>query len=328
MMAPAMTQGFFSLTPERVLEAVEAAGHRTTGLAWALPSLENRVYEVELEEGGERGARKVVKFYRPGRWSRETILDEHRTLAGLLAAEIPVCAPEGFPGGTTLDRTADGIWFAVFPKMGGRSPDELAPDQLEELGRLLGRIHNVTASLGLAHRPALSPATYGTEGLELILAGARLPPGLRARYEDAVRRLVAAGEARWRELEVETFPIHADCHKGNLLAGRDGWFFLDFDDLAVGPAVQDFWLMLPARVTDCPREVEALVKGYETMRAFDARTLGLVEALRALRYVRYAAWVLGRWEDPAFPRTFPAFGTEAYWEGQYADLLEQLNAIG
>ena len=316
-----MTSGFFSLTPDRVLAAVEAAGHRTTGLCWALPSLENRVYEVELEDR----RRLVAKFYRPGRWSRETIVDEHVTLNSLREAEIPVCAPDTFPDGRTLQETADGILFAVFPRMGGRSPDELSVDQLVELGRLLGRIHNVTASLGLRHRPVLSPATYGTECLETILARAALPPGLKARYEDAVRRLVDEGVRRW--LDVETFAIHADCHKGNLLAGRDGWFFLDFDDMAVGPAAQDFWLLLPARARDCPREVEALVSGYEQMRELDRRGLGLIEVLRGLRYVRYAAWVLQRWDDPSFPRAFPYFGTESYWEQQYADVMEQVRAL-
>ena len=65
---------FFSLTPDRVLAAVEESGSETTGLCYALNSLENRVYEVELEDR----SRLVAKFYRPGRWSRETILAEHR----------------------------------------------------------------------------------------------------------------------------------------------------------------------------------------------------------------------------------------------------------
>jgi Ser/Thr protein kinase RdoA (MazF antagonist) len=210
--------------------------------------------------------------------------------------------------------------------MGGRSPDELAPEQLLELGRLLGRIHNVTASLGLRHRPTLSPETYGLGCLETILERAALPPGLRGRYDSAVRRLIDVGVSLW--VDLETFPIHADCHKGNLLFGREGWFFLDFDDMAVGPPAQDFWLLLPARPADCPRELEALVAGYETMRDFDRRTIALVEVLRGLRYVRYAAWVTQRWDDPSFPRAFPHFGTEGYWEQQCADLTEQLMVLG
>ena len=122
---------FFSLTPDAVLAAVEAAGHVTTGLCYALNSLENRVYEVECEEAG----RLIVKFYRPGRWSRPTIEDEHRLLAALQEAEIPVCAPQPLPGGHTLGSTAEGIYFAVFPKTGGRSPDELRGDDFVQIGR-------------------------------------------------------------------------------------------------------------------------------------------------------------------------------------------------
>src|SRR5205809_3419038 len=41
---------FFSLTPNRVLEAVEVGGLRCTGRCLPLRAFENRVYEVELED--------------------------------------------------------------------------------------------------------------------------------------------------------------------------------------------------------------------------------------------------------------------------------------
>ncbi|MCC6746765.1 MAG: serine/threonine protein kinase [Deltaproteobacteria bacterium] len=309
---------FFSLTPERVLEAVEQSGHATTGLCYALNSLENRVYEVELEDR----RRLVGKFYRPGRWSRETILDEHRLLAALVEAEIPVCAPTAFEDGGTLRTTPEGIFFALFPRTGGRCPDELPEGDLEQIGRLLGRIHNVSAHLVLRNRPDISPEVYGRKALAVIEERTQMPAGLRARYADAVKRLVEHGERRWQELT--TFVVHGDCHRGNLLRGREGFFFLDFDDMGRGPAVQDFWLVLPARPVHCPADVDALLRGYEQFRPFDRRELRLIEVLRGLRYVRYAAWIAARWEDPSFPRAFPQFGTESYWEGQYVDLQEQL----
>jgi len=40
-----------------------------TGLATALPSYINRVYEFQTVEG----TRLIAKFYRPGRWSREAL---------------------------------------------------------------------------------------------------------------------------------------------------------------------------------------------------------------------------------------------------------------
>ncbi len=312
---------FFSLTPDRVLAAVEEGGSETTGLCYALNSLENRVYEVELEDR----SRVVAKFYRPGRWSRETILDEHRALHALEDNEISVIAPSPFADGETLHTLAEGIHFTLFPRRGGRAPDDLTLDDFEQLGRLTARIHNVTASLGLQARPGLSPATYGTQALATILEKASLSPGVRARYSDAVRRLVDVATPRFAE--ARQIPIHADFHRGNVLRTPQGWLVLDFDDMAHGPAVQDFWLILPGRPRDVPQEVEALVKGYEQFRELDRAELGLVEMLRALRYVRYAAWIAQRWEDPAFKRAFPDWGTDRYWEAQLADINEQLMLV-
>ena len=328
---------FFSLTPDAVLDAVERSGLRTTGLCYPLNSLENRVYEVEVEDEdgdaeGDGRRRLVGKFYRPGRWSRETILDEHRMLAALTEAEVPVCAPTANAFGSTLHRTPSGIEYALFPRTGGRSPEELDTSQLEQLGRLLGRIHNVGAGLALPHRPRITPDTSGRECVALIEAHVErhggMPPGLAHRYRDAATRLIEGAERRYAGVPLH--PIHGDCHKGNLLLGRDGWFFLDFDDMAHGPAAQDLWLLLPGRPADCPAEVEALLRGYEQMRELDqsvSSMSSLVEALRGLRYLRYAAWIATRWDDPAFPRAFPYFGTDAYWEGQCADLYEQVRLI-
>jgi Ser/Thr protein kinase RdoA (MazF antagonist) len=313
-----MLTDFFSLTPQEVLLATETTGERTTGLCYPLGSLENRVYELELE-GGER---VVAKFYRPGRWSREAIEDEHRLLLALQELEVPVCAPRPFPDGSTLAQTAAGIWFTVFPRTGGRSPDELTLAEYGQLGRLLGRIHNVSASLKLPHRPALSPQTYGTDGLAAIVESGLLPDSCAPKFIDAVQRLVAVSTPLFAQ--VPTFVVHADCHRGNLLRGREGFFFLDFDDMAVGPAVQDMWLLLPARLADCPLEFEAMVEGYEAFRSFDIRQMQLVESLRALRYVRYAAWIARRYADPSFRRVFTDFGQEIYWQRLQNDLYEQL----
>jgi len=312
---------FFSLTFDRVLAAVEQSGHRATGLCYALNSLENRVYEIELTDG----TRRVAKFYRPGRWSEETILDEHRMLAALAADEVPVAAPLPFPDGRTLARSSEGILFALWPRVGGRAPEDLSLDDFAQLGRLAGRIHNIGKKLGLTHRPLLTPETYGRAALDVILRSARLSPSIERRYTEAANELVRAAEALYAGVELTA--IHADLHRGNVLRPREGFLVLDFDDMAIGPPVQDLWLMLPARPADCPRELEALVRGYEQFRAFDASSLRLIEALRGLRYLRYAGWVASRWDDPSFKRAFPHFGAERYWEEQVADLHEQLRLL-
>jgi Ser/Thr protein kinase RdoA (MazF antagonist) len=314
-------KGFFSLTFDHVLAAVEQAGHRTTGLCYPLNSLENRVYEIELEDG----TRRVAKFYRPGRWSAATILDEHRFLAALAADEIPVCPPVAFADGETLHSTEEGILFALFPKMGGRAPDDLPPDELAQLGRLIARIHNIGKRLGAKHRPTLSPQTYGRDALAVIMQQGRLAPGTSTRYEQAANELIKLAEAAFAG--VESSLIHADFHRGNVLSRGAGYVVLDFDDCAIGPFAQDLWLLLPGRPSDCPRELEAMLTGYEQFRAFEHSTLRLVEVLRGLRYLRYAAWVTARWDDPSFKRAFPQFGTENYWEQQVADLYEQLRLV-
>lgn len=312
---------FADLTPDRILAAADATGVRATGRTWSLAALENRVYEVEREDG----SRVVVKFYRPGRHSTAAILDEHRLLAALAEEEVPVVAPLALNGGETLCLSGDGHRFAVFPRAPGRSPDELSLDEYDRIGRLLARLHNVSASMDLAARPVLSPATYGTACIERTLALARLPPGTRSRYEDASRRLVSIAEALFGD--APTFVVHADCHRGNVLSGAGGFFFLDFDDAARAPAVQDLWLLLPGRAADCPAEVDALIEGYETFRPFDERSLALIEALRGLRYIRYAAWIAERYGDPAFKAAFPQFGAGSYWEGLVGDLYEEIRQL-
>ena len=322
------SDSFFGLTQDRVLAAVETSGLRCSGRCIALNSYENRVYELELEkdESEERAARRVVKFYRPGRWSKEQILEEHRFLLDLLENEVPVVAPSFFPDGQTLHRTQDGeLWFAVFPKVGGRIPDEMSADQLQWLGRLLARIHNVGSVRKFQHRVHLTPQTYGISNLEYLLSGNWLPPNFRSRYESAAREICKIAESLFES--TETIRIHGDCHRNNLLWGSTGPFFLDFDDAVQGPPVQDVWLLVPGRDAEAKINLDSLLRGYEEIRTFDRSSLHMIEALRSLRFIHFAAWMARRWNDPAFPRAFPYFNTPKYWEDQTSDLWEQLERI-
>ncbi|MFW5808640.1 MAG: phosphotransferase [Spirochaetota bacterium] len=127
--------------------------------------------------------------------------------------------------------------------------------------------------------------------------------------------------------DVPFLRIHGDCHQGNLLKGDDGFFFLDFDDFLCGPAVQDLWMLLPVTDREGLRQRELLLEGYRLFRDFDPSWLRLIEPLRALRYIHYAGWIACRWEDPAFPKIFPHFGTHEYWENETSDLEKQLTLI-
>jgi Ser/Thr protein kinase RdoA (MazF antagonist) len=264
----AIVEQFFALTPERILDAVELVGRRATGYALALNSLENRVYEVELEDG----ARLVAKFYRPGRWPREAILDEHRFLAELHEGEVPVVAPLPLDaaGNTIGDLPVDGgaIQYAVFDKVRGRAPEDLTDDQLRQLGRLIARLHNIGAAHAAPARPRLDPDYYGAHSLRVLLGedamSSWVPPELRDRFATAGNAIIDACTRRWGELEM--IRIHGDCHPGNLLWGAQGPFFLDFDDFLHGPPVQDLWLLAPGRDDDAERQRALLADGYETMR--------------------------------------------------------------
>lgn len=313
---------FFSLTPDKVLDAVEAGGVPVTGMCYPLNSLENRVYELEREDR----TRVVAKFYRPGRWSAETILEEHRFLQELHEAEIPVCPPLPFPDGKTLHIVQGiGIHYALFPKVGGRAPEEFTHDQLRRLGALLARIHTVGASRPAPARKALTPTTYGREAMAQLEQSGFIPAELRAGLQEVTEQLCDTLDPLF-----DSFPthrLHGDCHPGNLLWGSQGPFFLDFDDLVIGPAVQDVWMIVPSRDAEGMQQRDVLLEGYQTLRSFDRRSLKLVEGLRALRYLHYAAWISRRWDDPSFPNAFPHFATNRYFKELLQDLEEQLALI-
>jgi Ser/Thr protein kinase RdoA (MazF antagonist) len=315
-----MSEFFHELTPDKVLEAVERGGFQPTGHCSPLTCLENRVYDLRLEGG----AHIVVKFYRPERWSREAILEEHAFLEDLRRAEIPVCAPLPFPDGATLHET-HGIFYAVWRRTGGRSPDELSDAELPILGRLLARIHNVGAAGEAPHRARLDAATSALAPLRFLESSGFLPRECRRRYRAAVEQAAALYDA-WSQ-GVPAHRIHGDCHRGNLLHGDQGWFFLDFDDFVTGPAVHDVWMLVPGRDAEGVRQRELLIEGYRQLRDFDAGWLRLVEPLRAFRFVFYAAWIARRWRDRAFPAAFPHFGTAEYWENETRDLEEQVGRL-
>lgn len=328
------TKYFFGLGPDRVLDAVEAAGYVCTGLCYPLNSYENRVYEVEVEEDPDLGViktdasslRRIVKFYRPGRWSREQIEEEHRFLAELVDAEIPAVPPLSFPDGETLWEAPDaGVWYTIFPKVGGRMNDELNADQLEMLGRLLARLHNVGASGAAPHRPALTPSTYGLANLNYLLEHDQLPAELRDSFTGAVGEICRLSEPLFERADYHR--VHGDCHLGNILWDRGRPFLVDFDDLVRAPAVQDLWLLVPGRDEESRRNLALVIESYEQLRAFDRGQFALIEPLRALRFVHFAAWIARRWQDPAFPQAFPHFGTQQYWAELTRDLHEQLALI-
>ncbi|MGZ3693480.1 MAG: serine/threonine protein kinase [Bdellovibrionota bacterium] len=320
------TEDFFRLTPEAILDAVEAVvqkrfpGLRATGRALALNSLENRVYDVELEDDSHI----VTKFYRPGRWTPEQIREEHAFLFALEEAEIPVVAPWQMDG-ESLFLSEQGMWFTIFPKVKGRLLDELDPERLKTLGRYIGRIHNVGERFHFKHRLSMNAENWGWKPLEYLLDSGLIDPVYEARYQMVCDHLI--GQAQDALEGVPAFAVHGDCHLGNTLWQLDSPFFLDFDDAMTAPAVQDIWMVVRGRDEDAERDRDILLEGYEAFRPFDRSTLSLIEPLRALRMIHYSAWIARRWDDPAFKKAFPLFATPRYWEEEI-QALQEMQAIG
>ncbi|MDD5262613.1 MAG: serine/threonine protein kinase [Methylacidiphilales bacterium] len=323
------TRFFYGLTPDQILDAVETFGFRCTGRCLPLNSMENRVYDVGIEIAQNSGpedaalSAKVAKFYRPGRWTQEQILDEHRFLFDLEADELSVVPPHRDGKGESLHRMEEaGIWYAVFPRIGGRNPDELSDVQLERIGRLLARLHNTGEKSTKNSRLALDIETYGWKNLDYLESSGALPEDISPDYHEAVEQICEEAEPLFQEVRIQR--IHGDCHLGNLLWRIDTPYLVDFDDMVTGPCVQDIWLLTPGRDAESLRQREILLGGYEAMRSFDPYELALVEPLRALRYVHFSAWVAKRWKDPAFPKAFPHFTDRNYWRDQLLDLRECL----
>lgn len=313
---------YATLTPDRILDALDAVGIRGDGRLLALNSYENRVYLVYCDD--DRSV--VVKFYRPQRWTDDEIREEHAFVQELVEREIPAVAPLVL-GDRTLQHDGD-LRFAVYPRRGGRTPELDDPATLTWIGRYMGRIHAVGAQRAFAHRPALDIATFGDESREYLLAHDFVPPDLREPYA-AVSALALAGIRRCydRAGPFATLRLHGDCHAANILWTPDGPHFVDFDDARSGPAIQDLWMLLSGDRASMTRQLADVLAGYEAFAALDHRELHLVEALRTLRLLHYAAWIARRWNDPAFPAAFPWFNTQRYWQDRILELREQVAAM-
>ncbi|MCO6440465.1 MAG: serine/threonine protein kinase [Nitrococcus mobilis] len=313
---------YAALVPEIVLTAVEALGVTSNGRLLALNSYENRVYQVGLDDAEPL----VVKFYRPGRWSDQAILEEHAFAAELVRHEIPVVAPLSFAGATL--HYHQGFRYAVFPRRGGRSPELDDPDCRVRLGRFLGRIHAVGASRPFVHRPTLRIADYGEAPCRYLLEQGFIPAHLVSAYETLSRDLLAAIRRCYARVgELGQLRLHGDCHLGNILWTEAGPHFVDLDDCLCGPAIQDLWMLLSGSRAEMILQLSDLLAGYEDFYELDRRELVVVEALRTLRMMNYSAWLARRWSDPAFPLAFPWFGSDRYWEEHVLALREQAAAL-
>jgi Ser/Thr protein kinase RdoA (MazF antagonist) len=313
------TQPFSELTPDIVLDALDSIGFNGDGRLLALNSYENRVYQA----GTETGPPLIAKFYRPERWTDTEILEEHAFVATLAEREIPV-VPALEINSSTL-HTFSGFRFSVFPRHGGHAPELDHRDTLEWMGRFIGRIHAIGALEPYRYRPTLDIERFGIEPSEFLLAHDFIPSELAEVYRGVVEQALDGVRRCYdRAGSVKNIRLHGDCHVGNVLWTDDGPHFVDFDDSRMGPAIQDLWMLLSGERADMARQFSDLMAGYEDFSDISPREVHLVEALRTLRLIHYAAWIARRWDDPAFTAAFPWFNTQRYWQDRILELREQI----
>jgi Ser/Thr protein kinase RdoA (MazF antagonist) len=317
---------FDLLSPDAISAAVEGSlGMGVDGTISAYSSYVNRVYGLRLDDGREI----VAKFYRPGRWTREAILDEHRFIADAAGAELPVAVPIALSSGDTLgeliledDSGESAFNFALFPKMGGRNFDAEADEDWLRLGALLGRLHAVGGQRSAPSRLVCRPESLTAPQLEELLSQDLVHPEAAPELETLCREVVSRFGPRFEGLAMRR--IHGDCHRGNILDRlTEGLYVIDFDDMMTGPAVQDLWLLLPDHADKCRRELALLVEGYENFLPFDRRELELIEGLRFMRMLYFLAWRARQRHDKWFRESFPDWGTKAFWMSELDDLRDQ-----
>ena len=315
------THPYANLTPDFIMDAIEAMGYWCNGSNLALNSYENRVWQVGIEED----LPIIAKFYRPNRWSNEQIAEEHQFCFDLKAQELPVVAPMVRDGRSLFE--FKGFQFALFERKGGHAPELDNPDHLFQLGQHLAPFHLLGKTRKFAHRPDINLNTFGEQSVEFIVKSA-VPAELRKSYAAVTEHLLDKMRQKLKDYDdVEWIRVHGDCHGGNMLWRDDAPHFVDFDDSRNAPAVQDLWMLLSGDRFQQEGQLIEVLEGYHEFNEFNLRELGLIEVLRTLRMLHHAYWLASRWQDPAFPMAFPWFNTERYWGEHILQLKEQLFAL-
>lgn len=317
------TQEFSALSPDTVLDAIAASSQLPlTGGLVELNSYENRVYQIEVDniDAPELPAFVVTKFYRPNRWTEDQIKEEHQFLFDLAKNDLPVIPPRPFSDRQYLHRLETGIYYCMYDRLSGRTLAELSLENAGVIGSLIARVHTTGVVAQAAHRKVLSPSSYGRDNLQYLLDHEHVCIAFKAQYEELVNRICDHIEP-WFDMAPQQ-RLHGDCHLGNIIQRDEGFYLVDFDDMVMGPPVQDLWI-IASGLGDHTTEVwQALIRGYETFNDFDYGSLRLIEPLRALRFIHFHAWLAKRYHEPAFQRGFPHFAHANYWQEQISDLGE------
>ena len=311
---------YLSLTPELQLDALANIGiYPESGLI-ALNSYENRVSLFT----DENKIRYVVKFYRPQRWQKEQLLEEHQFCLELQKQGCHLASPVEINGESLF--FFQGYYFALFQSLSARTMEPDNIDQLFEVGAALGKMHRIGAQGRFQYREQLDVQAMLSAPIQALRTSELIPGFIREALFTALNTLEQKVIQQFNP-GGEIIRLHGDCHTSNILVAGEQPYFVDFDDCRMGPAVQDIWMLLSGDRQEKQLQLSMLLDGYQEEYEFDAQQLALIEPLRSMRMINYVNWINKRWSDPAFPKNFPWFTTDQYWKELLQSLKKQIITV-
>ena len=101
-----------------------------------------------------------------------------------------------------------------------------------------------------------------------------LPAALADQYARRSAPLLERIERIYEEVApVARIRVHGDCHLGNLPWAEQGPRFVDLDDCAMGPRIQDLWMLLSGEPAEQQAQWAELIGGYEQFADLEYREL-------------------------------------------------------
>lgn len=316
---------FDHLLPRTLFESLQDQGYTCTGQVTPLNSYENRVYELGIESEDF----VIAKFYRPQRWSLKQIAEEHQFVKKLSDLEIPVLQALSLKSHCAISpfvSEKDGIYYSLYPKFRGRELSEIQGDDLKQLGRLLGRLHNLGEDFEFQERIEINENQFGYEALDFILNSPLPPVDLKTNIEQTCLQAIEL-TSQFLDLDFPWISVHGDCHIANILWKQEHPHLIDFDDCLSAPAVQDLWMLFYGNKDEQNLQKEVFFEGYETFRPFDHNSFVLTEALRTLRMLKHQAWIGQRYEENIFQTAFPYYTDYKHWQEFLLNMKEQIAAM-
>ncbi len=302
------------------MDAIEEQGHLCNGSVFAMNSYENRVYQIGIEEQQHP---IIAKFYRPNRWNKAQIQEEHDFSFELLAHDIPVVVPLKDKNKNSLFEH-EGFTFSLFPRKGGHAPELDHKENLQIMGRMLARLHLIGEKHLFIHRPKLDIISFGKNSIDYV-SNDFIPFEHKSNYDTVCHQLIQLMQPKL--INCHNIRVHGDLHIGNILMRDDIPNLVDFDDSRLAPAIQDIWMLLSGENEEQKAQLQKVITAYSEFRAFPYNELKMIESLRTLRILHHCAWLARRFDDPAFESAFPWFDQNSYWLQHINDLNNQLDAL-